>query len=336
MAGVTRCVRVLAAALVVLACGAGCRSKPAERAAGPALVPWADAVPPELVERAVPAAPRCRAAQLRVEGTGFAFQPATVGGTGTATLRNAGPGACRLDGRPEVRFVGAPRAPSQRQVALPAGQPGFPKVLPPAAVLRALPPGAAATLTIDWRNWCVPGARAGVPLAPPRAARVTLPGGAGNLDVNYSAVTSCEDPRRPATVGVRPFQPAALARPGGWTNVRVQAAVRGPGGEQPPVHGRRGDVARFTVELRNPNQQTTIRFDRCPLLAELLAPAGSAEVHQLNCAAAVPIPPGGAQLFEMRLRVPAAAPLGPNGLFWALDVAGTQPLEVVSRLVVDG
>jgi hypothetical protein len=115
----------------------------------------------------------------------------------------------------------------------------------------------------------------------------------------------------------------------------VQAAVRTLSGGEPPLHGRRGDVVRFAVELRNPNQQAVIRFDRCPVLAELVAPAGAAEVHQLNCAAAEPIPPGAAALFEMRVRVPASAPAGPNGLFWALDVAGTQPLEVVSRLIVD-
>jgi hypothetical protein len=336
MIALTRTGRLLAAALPLLALAAGCRSRPVGPA--PQLIPWTDAVPGELAPRPVPAAPWCRPAQLRVDGAGFAFQPAAAaaGGTGTATLRNAGRVPCRLDGRPAVRFVGAPRAPSQRQLALPAGQPSFPKVLPPASTLRALAPGAAATLTIDWRNWCVPGAASAArPLVPPRAARVTLPGGSGSLDLDYSAVTSCEDPARPATIGVRPFQPAALAGPG-WTNVRVEAAVRTLSGGPPPVHGRRGELARFAVELRNPNQQTTIRFDRCPVLAELVAPAGTAELHQLNCTAAGPLPPGGAALFEMRVRVPAGAPLGPNGLFWALDAAGSQPLEVVSRLVVDG
>jgi hypothetical protein len=327
----------LAALALALVLPAGCRSQPADRVATPSLVPWTDAGPPELVERPVPAAPRCRPAQLRVAGAGFAFQPAEggSGGTGTARLRNAGPGPCRLDGRPTVRFVGAAKSPSQRQVPLPPGPPSFPKVLPPAATLHALAPGAAATLTIDWRNWCVPGAARGGPLAPPKAARVTLPGGTGSLDLDYSAVTSCADPTQPATVGVRPFQPAALANPAGWTNVRVQAAVRTRSGGEPPLHGRRGELVSFAVELRNPNRETTVHFDHCPVLAELLVPAGTAELHQLNCAAATPIPPGGALLFEMRLLVPAAAPAGPNGLFWALDATSSQPLTVVSRLIVD-
>jgi hypothetical protein len=332
--------RLLGGGLPVLLLVAGCQPRPASQPVPLPLIPWTEAVPRELTERPVPATAPCRPAQLRVDGAGFAFQSAAGaagGATGTATLRNAGRGPCRLEGRPTVRFVGAPRAPSQRQLALPAGQPGFPKVLPPASTLRALAPGAAATLTIDWRNWCVPGgARAGAPLIPPRAARVTLPGNTGSLDLDYSAVTSCVDPGRPATIGVRPFQPAALAEPGGWTNVRVQASVRTLSGGPPPLHGRRGEQVRFAVELRNPNRQATIRFDRCPMLAELLAPAGVAAVHQLNCASAESIPPGAATLFEMRLPVPADAPLGPNGLFWALDVAGSRPLEIVSRLIVDG
>jgi hypothetical protein len=324
--------------VVLLALAAGCRSRPAAPAVAAELVPWTDAAPPGLAEHPVPAAPRCRPAQLRVVGPGIAFRPATAGAgaTGIATLRNVGRGPCRLDGRPTVRFVGAPAGPAQVQVALPVQPPTFPQVVPPASLLRALRPGAAATVAIDWRNWCVPGAaRAGAALVPPRAARLSLPGG-GSLDVGYSAVTPCEDPGRPATIGVRPFQPASPAEPGGWTNVRVQADVRTVAGEPVAPHGRRGELVRFAVELRNPNQRAMISFARCPAVAVLLAPAGVTEVHQLNCAAARPIPPGAAALFEMRVRVPASAPLGSNGLFWALDVTGSRPLEVVSRLIVDG
>jgi hypothetical protein len=163
---------------------------------------------------------------------------------------------------------------------------------------------------------------------------VTLPRAAGSLDVGYNAVTTCTDRGGPAVVGVRPFAPAALAAPGAWTPVRMQASVRALPGQQLPPHGRRGELVRYAVELRNPDN-APVGFDRCPATAELLAPAGTAEVHALNCAAAEPIPPGGAVLFEMRIRVPAAAPDGPNGLFWALDVTGSQPLEVVSRIIVD-
>jgi Protein of unknown function (DUF4232) len=327
--------RRVAAGLVLLA-AAGCRSGPVAVAAPP-LVGWTDAVPAALADRPVPAAPPCRAAVLRPVGAGFDFEPTAAGGTGTATFRNASRAPCRLEGRPEVRFVGAtaspagpgrPRgAPAQREQALPTVPPEFPAVRPPAATLRALPPGGVATLSVDWRNWCAAGPA-------PRAVRVTLPRGAGSLDVGYNAVTTCTDPGGPTVVGVRPFAPAALAAPGGWTEVRVQAAVRALPGRQLPPHGRPGELVRYAVELRNPDS-APLGFARCPAVAELLAPAGTTEVHALNCAAATPIPPGGAVLFEMRVRVPAAAPAGPNGLFWALDVTGSRPLEVVSRIVVD-
>jgi hypothetical protein len=77
-----------------------------------------------------------------VEGKGFVFTPALAGGTGTATPRNTGSRPCRLTGRPVVRFVGAPRAPRQRQVALPLQAVTFPTVLPPG--LDAQRAGAAA------------------------------------------------------------------------------------------------------------------------------------------------------------------------------------------------
>jgi hypothetical protein len=333
MAGMTRSGRVLAGVLLVL--GAGCQGPGGGQSHGPALVPWSAVVPPALREQAISPAARCRSSQLRA-GTGFVFQPAAAGGgTGTVTLRNAGRSPCRLDGRPAVRFVGAPRAPGQRQQAQPAGEPGFPHVLPPAATLLALAPGAAATLTVEWRNWCVPGAASGTPLVPPRAVRVTLPGAGGSLEVGYDAVTSCENPAEPSTIGVRPFQPAPLAEPGSWTGARVQATILALDGQAPPLHGRRGETVGFAVELRN-QSRTAARYDRCPIIAELLAPAGSTEVYQLNCAAAGPVPPSTELRFEARLRVPADAPLGSNGLFWVLDATGTQPLQVVSRLTVDG
>ena len=78
-----------------------------------------------------------------------------------------------------------------------------------------------------------------------------------------------------------------------------------------------------------------MRFDgRCPLLAEKFAPVGPTEAHQLNCGAAAPIAPGKSQWFEMRVRVPADAPLGPNGLFWRLDPVGDFGPQVVARVLV--
>ena len=97
---------------------------------------------------------------------------------------------------------------------------------------------------------------------------------------------------------------------------------------------RRGDVARYSVELRNAGS-APVGFDTCPFAVQMLAPAGRPEAHGLNCAEAKPLAPGAALRFEMRLRVPADAPTGPNGLFWVLDPTGAHGPEAVGRLIVD-
>ena len=322
---------VLAAATA--AAVAGCTSaggKP--RVVALHLVPWDAAVPEALqVHQAAPAPP-CRAGQLRAVGAGFSFGPAVVGGTGSVTLRNAGTGACALTGRPQVRAVGAPRAPAQTQLDLPAPAPLFPQLTPPPTALLALPPGASATLTVDWRNWCVPGATGRARLVPPRAIRVTLPGGAGSLDIGYNAVPGCEAPGQPSTLGVRPFQPAVLPASQPWTSAQLQATIRSVSGAA-RLTGRRGQVVRYAVLLRNVST-AAVEFTRCPLLTEMLVPAGAPEGHTLNCAAAHPIPPGGALGFEMRISIPASAPIGNNGLFWELDPTGAGGPEAVARIVV--
>lgn len=319
---------------VVAVALAGCTSAHSARPSQPPLVPWTAAVPAQLVAHQVAPAAPCRAARLKVVGTGFLFSPALSGGTGSVTLRNSGPAACRLTGRPAVRVVGASPQPAQRQEPVP-GQPApFPQVLPPASTLQRLPVSATATLTVDWRNWCVPGAAgAKKPLTPPKALRVTLAGGLGSLDIGYDAVPSCDAAGRPSVIGVRPFEPAPLHDNAPWTSGVVKASITPLDGGKSPIAGRRGETVRFAVQLRNPSS-APVQIRRCPLIAEMLAPAGTPEVHQLNCAAARPIPPGGSLGFEMRIVVPAAAPTGNNGLFWELDPTGTQSLEVVSRLVV--
>ncbi len=312
---------------------AGCSATHRDPAGKVTLVPWDGAVPRRLQAGDIAPASPCRAPRLRVVGAGFQFNAAIAGGAGSLTLRNAGPHACRLTGRPKVRLVGAVPAPHQRQVALPAEPAAFPAVVPPDTTLRALPAGGTATLVVDWRNWCVPHARKAP--VPPRAVRVTLPGGRGSIDAGYNAVPSCDAPGRPATLGVRPFQPAPVRATPPWTAGVVRAAIQPLSGGGSPLAGKRGEVVRFAVQLHNVSA-AAVRFDRCPLLVELLAPAGRPEVHQLNCGAASPIQPGGSLRFEMRIQVPGDAPTGPNGLFWQLDPTGAQGPQVVSRLVVAG
>jgi hypothetical protein len=315
-------VAVLVSALLI-----GCSSAHQATPAAP-MVAWSDAAPASLRARPVEPAAPCRAAALRVVGRGFRFDPALAGGTGTTSLRNAGRAPCQLTGRPTVRLVGAPRAPAQRQEPAPAQPAAFPAIVPPAAALLALPPGGTAVLGVDWRNWCVPGAgRSPKPLVPPRAVRVTLPSGGGSIDVGYDAVPACDEPAQPSTIAVRPFAPAPLAATPPWTAGQLKASIVGVEAT------RRGQVARFGVRLTNPSS-APVTFERCPLFVEALAPAGGPEPHQLNCAGATSIPPGGSLTFEMRIRVPADAPLGNNGLFWELDPTGAQGPEVVAGLAV--
>jgi hypothetical protein len=322
----TRLVALLGALVMVLA---GCTSR--DPAAAVRLVPWDDAVPAQLQPSTAGAAPLCQASNFTVVGDGFRFAPAPSGGTGEVTLRNAGPGACRVTGRPDVQIVGANPAPAQQQVPLPAQPLAFPTVAPPDSTLSALPPGEAVTLDVDWRNWCVP-PTSDTPV-PPRAIQLTLPDGAGSIDVGYDAVPPCNTPGAPATVGVHPFRHAPLATTAPWTSTAVQARIQPLSGGDGHLGGRRGEPVRFVVELHNPSD-APISFEHCPLVIEMLAPAGHPEVHQLNCRAAVELPANGSLRFETRIQIPVDAPAGNNGLFWELDPTGSQGPEAVSAVVV--
>jgi len=320
---------------VVLVFAAGCTGgggggKPNGPAA---LVPWSAAKPTQLAAKPVEAESPCLASNLRVVGAGLLFTPAVSGGTGRLTLRNAGPHACRLTGRPSVRAVGALPSPKQHQEPLPPEPATFPDVVPPVAALLALPVNGTATLDVAWRNWCVPVGQGTNKPVPPRAFLVTLPGGRGAVEADYNAVPSCDSPHQPATIGVGPFQPSPLRSAKPWTTSTVQATIQSPHGTKAALTGKRGAVVTFAVVLRNASGGT-VRFDRCPLVIEMLAPAGSPEVHQLNCRAAGSIAPGGSRSFEMRIQIPADAPSGANGLFWELDPVGARGPEAVSRIVV--
>jgi hypothetical protein len=326
-------VPALALALAAVAAGCGSNHHAAPKPTPPRLVPWHD---DETTTAPTVAAPWCRAAQLRVVGRGFVLAPAPSGATGAAILRNAGPGACRLEGRARVRLVGASPAPRQTQLALPAQPPTFPAVAPPDSLLQSIPAGGRVTLAIAWSNWCVRAAKRRHPRPrPPRAFLVTLRRGGGHLELGYNGVAPCFAPRRPSTIGVRPYQPAALARTTPWTSQPVAASIEGVTGQPPPLHATHGSDLRYAVRLRNLSQ-TTISFAHCPLVVEMLAPAGGSEAHRLNCAAARALAPGRSETFEMRIAVPASAPTGANGLFWELDPLGARGPEAVARVLVSG
>jgi hypothetical protein len=327
-------------ALVLAGCGGhhAPAATPAAAKSSIKLVPFNEALPAALTARPASPAQACRASQLRVEGDGLLFVPgAQKGATGSFALRNRGAHSCRLTGRPGVRFVGGTAPPRQQQKPVEPGAPEFPKVAPPDASLLALAPGQSAVLSIDWDNWCP---RASVAakqkgIQPPKALRVTLPQGGGSVDVRYNAVASCEHQDQPSVIGVRPFAPKSLQSASGFTTVPLVAKVHPLDGGKGQLTGRRGEDLRFAVELRNASATETVSFDRCPLVAEKFAPVGPTEAHELNCGGAGPIRPGAALWFEMRVRVPKDAPLGPNGLFWRLDPVAESAPQTVARVVVE-
>jgi hypothetical protein len=330
--------RLVVCAALLAGCGTHHHAAGGSRGAAVKLVPFDATAPAALGGGPASPAPPCRAAQLRVEGKGLVLVPGdTAGGRGTLVLRNRGPRACRLTGRPAARFVGGTAPPPQRRRSLPANPLEFPQVAPPPSALRSLAPGQAAVLSLDWANWCprVSDAAKAKGIDPPKALRVTLPEHGGSLDAAYTAVVPCDHASAPSTIGVRPFAPAPLTAPRGFTDAPLTVTAHPLGGGAGVLHARRGQELRFAVDLRNHSTTETVRFDdRCPLLAEKFAPVGATEAHQLNCRAAAPIAPGKAQGFEMRVRVPANAPLGPNGLFWRLDPVGDFGPQVVARVLV--
>ena len=313
----------LALLLVVAGCSSGSRHE-AQQAAGP-VVPWTSAIPPQVADR--PAVTRvCRAANLKVQGQ-VKFVPRLEGGIALPTIRNTSAHACRLAGRPRVTFI-MRGGPVQVERPVPPTPSNFPEVAYPASSLLALRPGERAAVTITWDNWCDPNVP-GKPHVPPSALRITLPRGRGRLDADYNAVPPCVDPSAPTTIGVSRFQTSLVPAGKPWTNAFLRASVPGQ-----PVHAPRGGLLRFRVVLKNVSRATA-RFSRCPAYIQQLAPAGRVEAYRLNCAAAHPIPPGKSLAFAMRLRVPTSAPLGGNGLFWALDPFGARVPQVHARVTID-
>jgi hypothetical protein len=318
-------VAIALVAPLVLMGGCGGAKDGAQKFDGP-VVPWTSSQPSELAER-TPVSTSCQAADLAVQGQ-VAFAPYGNGGAiAVIALQNKGKRPCRLEGSPRVRLVkdGGPQ-----QVNTPIKRPPlvFPDTAYPLSSLLAIRPGEYAGLTITWANWCdpkVPGQKR----LPPSAVRITLPRGAGHLDADYNAVPPCSNPKRPSTIGVSPFETAKVKPAAPWTTGSITASV-----PNQPVHAKRGGKLRFMVVLKN-TSRTTVRFDRCPSYVQQLVPAGQVEVHVLNCAAAKPIAPGRREAFAMEMSVPKNAPVGGNGLFWALDPFGAKQPQFHARATVD-
>jgi uncharacterized protein DUF4232 len=315
-------VGLLLLAVVAAGCSSSSKKTRSSAPAGPA-VPWTSSQPSQVVER-TPAARACRAADLAIRGQ-VAFLPRVRGGIALVTLWNASSSACRLTGRPRVRFVktGGPR---QKQMAIPTTPSNFPEVAYPKSSLLALRPGEPAALTVIWDNWCDP-LVPGKPHVPPSAMRITLPAGHGSIDADYNAVPQCLDPTKASTIGVSTFQPNLIRlRPHPWTSAFIRGSIPGQ-----PVRARRGGTLHFRVVLTNASKAPA-GFGHCPAYVQQLVPSGKVEVYDLNCDAAHAIRHGTSLAFAMQIRVPKDAPLGNNGLFWELDPFGTQMPSLHARV----
>ena len=313
---------LLASLLVMSGCGGAKNDDPTFD--GP-VVPWTASQPTELAARAPTSTP-CRGADFKatddVKFTGYG----NGGAIAVIALKNQGTQACRLDGTPQVRLV-KDGGPQQVNTAL--GRPPliFPDTAYPLSSLLAVKPGEVVGLTITWDNWCdrqIPGKKR----LPPSAVRITLPGGNGHVDAGYNAVPACHDPKMPSDIGVSPFETAKVQATAPWTSAAITASVPGQ-----PLAGKRGEVLKYTVVLKN-TSAATIDFDRCPAYVQQLVPAGQVEVYNLDCAKAKPIAPGKSEGFSMEIRVPKSAPLGGNGLFWALDAFSAKQPQLTARAVI--
>jgi hypothetical protein len=313
----------LAIALVTPLLMGGCGG--AKKIDGP-VVPWTASQPSELADR-TPASTPCRSADLAVSGQVDFEAYGNGGGIAVIALRNTGKQECRLDGSPRVRLV---KSGGPQQVNTPIRRPPliFPDTAYPVSSLLAIRSGEYAGLTVTWENWCDPEIP-GKPRVPPSALRITLANGTGHIDADYNAVPPCRDPKQPSTIGVSPFETAKVKAVSPWTAASVKATV-----PDQPVHAKRGELLHFVVVLKNASR-SIVRFDRCPSYVQQLVPAGQVEVHVLNCAGAKPIAPGKSEAFAMAIRVPKNAPVGGNGLFWALDPFGAKQPQLNARASVD-
>lgn len=320
----------LATALVtplVLMAGCGGSHSSDLKVDGP-VVPWIASQPAALAERP-PASTPCRAADLTPTGQIQFVANGRGGGIAVIALRNKGAQECRLEGRPEVRIVHRGRP---QQVTAPIDRPPviFPDTAYPLSSLLAVRPGEVAGLTVTWTNWCdpkIPGKKR----VAPSAVRITLPNGAGHIDADYNAVPACLDPKRPSRIEVSPFETAKVKPTSPWTS--ATGAIKATVADQ-PVHGKPGEMLRYTVVIENTSRQT-VKFDHCPAYVQQLVPVGQVDVRVLNCAHARPIAPGKREAFAMQIRVPKNAPAGGNGLFWGLDPFGAKSPAINARAIID-
>jgi len=123
----------------------------------------------------------------------FGWGGATGSMAGGATLINVSPEPCRLAGKPGVALF------AKRGGPIATGGSGEPT---PSGDAVELSEGDVAWVITDWSNWC------GDPPARPLTLRLSLPGGAGDLDApvredgNSRNIPRCDVRDAPSTIGV--------------------------------------------------------------------------------------------------------------------------------------
>jgi Domain of unknown function (DUF4232) len=168
------------------------------------VIPWLDATPaptPTPERKVDPGSlPGCTAADLALAASGWAGATGSL--AGGASVINLSSRACTVSGKPSVdlrsgRGIDAGGA----MIARGTGKPATGRLL------VVLPPGGVAGVITVWGNWC------GDPPSRPLFVRLTLPGGAGELQATVheqpwstGEAPRCDAPGKASTFGVpQPF-----------------------------------------------------------------------------------------------------------------------------------
>jgi Protein of unknown function (DUF4232) len=271
------------------------------------VVPWI-AAPPRAAAPARPAAvppgtPACTADRLHATAGWEGASGSLVGWVRVTSRAGA---SCRLGGYPAIQLL------DRQGRALPTrtGRAGRGQVT--GVLVR---PGAAATVTFIWRNWCGP--------SPGLVGlRVALPGG-GTLVPAVEAGTPrglaarCDTPGARSTLSRGPFAPQ-LPEPPPSPLEGLTATIGLP---PTAVAGR---PLRYTVTLTNPTQRPVL-LRECPNYTQAVvlgADRKAVERHRLNCGLVGAIGPGQRVTFAMVLDLPVGLRPGVGVLTWVLERAG--------------
>jgi Protein of unknown function (DUF4232) len=274
-------------------------------------IPWLPAVPP--AAPVPPVAPPCVAASLAAN---FGIQGATGSLAGGVSLTNRGLTACSMLGSVTVRFLDGSDPAGLTQHAL---SPDRPEPGVPLPSLRALQPGKAAFVRVWWSNWCGDPAPTHIGFMLPSGDELTFP---------LSGSARCDAPSAASTLGFGAPEPLA-PQPSHASRLPLAAELveQWAVGPKPiaTAHWRRGATAVFYIGLRNVSRRRFRFGPTCPTYVEGTGPGLPSELHVLNCRAVGALSPGEQVVFEMRVRVPATAPLGRNPLIWTLAPASYLP-----------